>query len=61
MKEFNSVATKYLNNYLIWNIMTVYAQRNFENNKAKVMAEALSSIYTEYNKDGKRDNLPILV
>lgn len=61
MKKFNSVATKYLNNYLIWNIMMVYAQRDFKNNKAKVMAVALSSVYTEYNKDiGKRDNLPIL-
>ncbi len=61
MKKFHSVTTKYLNNYLIWNITMIYTQHDFEGQKTKVMAVALSSIYTEYNKDiGKRDNLPIL-
>ena len=61
MKKFNSVATKYLNNYLLWNITMIYAQHDFEGQKAKVMAEALGNIYTEYNKDiGNRENFPIL-
>ncbi len=61
MKKFHRVTIKYLNNYLIWNITMIYTQHDFEGQKAKVMAVALSSIYTEYNKDiGKRDNLPIL-
>ena len=61
MHNFNSVATKYLNNYLIWNILMINGKHDFDNKKDKVMAQALSSIYSEYNKDiSKRDNLPIL-
>ncbi len=61
IKKFHSAAAKYLNNYLIGNVTMIYTQHDFEGQTAKMMAVALSSIYTEYSNDiGKRDNLPIL-
>ncbi len=39
----------------------IYEQGDFQTQKAKVMAEALSAIYTEHNKGiSNRENLPIV-
>jgi len=60
--KFYGVSTKYLNNYLVWNNLVIYAKETYEE-KAKIfLTYVLTTVKQEKCRDiPNRPNLPILV
>jgi hypothetical protein len=62
MRGFNGVSTKYLNNYLIWNNLVIYAKETATEKRSIILSFALTTIIKETCKKlSNRPAVPLVV